>query len=434
MHPRHHTPLHASQLCMVQWDLGGDPLPYPTGMLGRFYLAVAGEELFSQGAEEAASALVNESLSLSLMDADDEPSSSPMISPGSSLLSPSPAASGRKRRGVAGEEGESYSPKTKPSAAKKDKGKGKGKGSAQDAQEQAAAGSGDVAPSASAPDIQDEEEDADDTPDSIALLIDGKWQRVVLAPASADSALSRGEEARGRVSRSAHGVPSDVVAGRAARAHDDDDDELSEEEVAKDASTFSELLERAQSSGVYLSSLAELTRLRCYMERDFDVDARFFDRAVEFLEVPQLVHYMLHHIDAAITATQPSADDELERERRERDEAFADEMEEEEAEANSDESDGPSRRGGRAKKAGRSGKGSKKGKLSAAGAKERGVGGGKVVDKETAKAAVDAICVLLMAGCSSQLQQQVLPPLPSVFPPAGGTERLSFFASSRARC
>jgi hypothetical protein len=404
---------------MVQWDLGGDPLPYPTGMLGRFYLAVAGEELFSQGAEEAASALVNESLSLSLMDADDEPSSSPMISPGSSLLSPSPAASGRKRRGVAGEEGESDSPKKKSSAAKKDKGKGKGKGSAQDAQEQAAAASCDVAPSASAPDIQDEEEDAEDTPDSIALLIDGKWQRVVLAPASADSALSRGET-RGRVSRSAQAVPSDVVAGREACAHDDDDDELSEEEVAKDASTFSEMLERAQSSGVYLSSLAELTRLRCYMERDFDVDARFFDRAVEFLEAPQLVHYMRHHIDAALTATQPSADDELERERRERDKAFADEMEAEEGEADSDDSDGPSRRGGRAKKAGRSGKGSKKGKVSAAGAKERGVGGRKVVDKETAKAAVDAICVLLMAGCSSKLQQQVLPPLPLVFPPGGG--------------
>lgn len=391
---------------MVQWDLGGDPLPYPTGMLGRFYLAVAGED-FSQGAEEAASALVNESLSLSLMDADDEPSSSPMLSPGASLLSPSPAAFGRKRRGVAGEEGEGDLPKKKPSAAKKDMGKGKGKGSAQDAQEQAA-GSGDVAPSASAPDIQDKEEDAEDTPDSIALLIDGKWQRVVLTPASVDSSLSRGE-ARGRVSRGAQGVPFDVVAGREARAQDDDDDELSEEAVAKDASTFSQLLERAQSSGVYLSSLAELTRLRCYMERDFDVDARFFDRAVEFLEAPQLVRCMRHHIDAALTAAQPSADDELELERRERDKAFADEMEEEEEEADSDDSDGPSRRGGKAKKASRGGKGSKKVTVSAAGAKGRG---GKVVDKETAKAAVDAICVLLMAGCSSQLQQQVLPPLP----------------------
>ena len=33
-------PLDASQLCMVQWDLGGEPLPYPTGVLNRFYLAV----------------------------------------------------------------------------------------------------------------------------------------------------------------------------------------------------------------------------------------------------------------------------------------------------------------------------------------------------------------------------------------------------------
>ena len=400
---------------MVQWDLGGDPLPYPTGMLGRFYLTVAGKE-FSQGAEEAAIALVNESLSLSLIDADDEPSSSPMLSR-ASLLSPSPAASGRKRRGVAGEEGESDSPKKKPSAAKKDKGKGRGKGSAQDAQEQAAAGSGDVAPSASAPGMQDEEEHAEDTPDSIALLIDGKWQRVVLAPASADSALSRGE-ARCRVNSSTQGVPTDlVVIGREARAHDVVDDELSEEAVAKDASTFSELLERAQSSGVHLSSLAELTRLWCYMERDFDVDARFFDRAVEFLEAPQLVHYMRHHIDAALTAMQPSADDELERERRERDKAFADEMEEEEEEADSDDSNGPSRCGGKAKRAGRGSKGSRKGKASTAGAKGRRVVG---LDKETAKAAVDAICVLLIAGCSSQLQQQVLPSLPSVSPPWGG--------------
>jgi hypothetical protein len=153
------------------------------------------------------------------------------------------------------------------------------------------------------------------------------------------------------------------------------------------------------------------------MERDFDVDARFFDRAVEFLEAPQLVHYMRHHIDAALTAMQPSADDELERERRERDKAFADEMEEEEEEADSDNSNGPSRCGGKAKRAGRGSKGSRKGKASTAGAKGRRVVG---LDKETAKAAVDAICVLLIAGCSSQLQQQVLPSLPSVSPPWGG--------------
>ena len=66
-------PLDASQLCMVQWDLGGEPLPYPTGVLNRFYLAVD-PGASSPEAEEKSSALANESLSLSLMDADDEPS------------------------------------------------------------------------------------------------------------------------------------------------------------------------------------------------------------------------------------------------------------------------------------------------------------------------------------------------------------------------
>ena len=419
---------------MVQWDLGGEPLPYPTGVLNRFYLAVD-PGASSPEAEEKSSALANESLSLSLMDADDEPSSSPMPSPGMALLSPSTVASGRKRR-CDSEAGGSASPTKKPAAASKGKGKGKGKGkdsaSAHDAQEKAAAGEGDVAPAVSAQDIEvEEEEDEADTPDSISLLIDGKWQKVALAPASADSALSRGE-ARGRGRGSTQGAPSDeVVAG--GEAGGPDDDELGEEAVSKDAGTFSEFLERALSSGIYLSSLAEFTRLRCYMERDFDVDARFFDRAAGQLEAQQLVQYMRRHIDAALTATQPSAEDEQERERREREKAFADEMEEEEEEEEeSDDGAGPSRRRGAAKKAGRGSKGSKKGRASATGAKGKGAGGGFVIDKETASAAVDAISVLLMAGCSSELQQQVTllpcppPPLlilhfcplsPTIYPP-----------------
>ena len=110
---------------MVQWDLGGEPLPYPTGVLNRFYLAVD-PGASSPEAEEKSSALANESLSLSLMDADDEPSSSPMPSPGMALLSPSTVASGRKRR-CDSEAGGSASPTKKPAAASKGKGKGKGK-------------------------------------------------------------------------------------------------------------------------------------------------------------------------------------------------------------------------------------------------------------------------------------------------------------------
>ena len=62
-------------------------------------------------------ALDNESLSLSRMDADDEPSFSPVPSPSMALLSTSPAASGHKRR-CDSEAGGSSSPTKMPAALK----------------------------------------------------------------------------------------------------------------------------------------------------------------------------------------------------------------------------------------------------------------------------------------------------------------------------
>ena len=105
---------------MVRWDLGGDPIPYPTGVLNRFYLAL--------DPSEAPTQLCNESLSLSLMEENEEPSS-PAATSSSSFLSPSiatPASSGRKRKGDT-EVPEHYSSPTKKPSAQKGKGKGKAK-------------------------------------------------------------------------------------------------------------------------------------------------------------------------------------------------------------------------------------------------------------------------------------------------------------------
>lgn len=388
---------------MVQWDHKGQVMPYPSGILNRFYLAIDSSE--SGDAHDAAP--VDESLSLSLMDdiGEDIP---PEVSPSASQP-PQSAASGRKRKGS----GQPSSPTKKPTSS----GKGKEKKSAahladdgpgsvsqvialQDESQAVAEGNAAVA---------GEEESTEEGPDSIVVLIDGKWRRVAMLPAPAaadqDASPSRDRARRGL----SFGDMGQASGGHGPQAADDDVDEDKEKEedgdtcdaaVDKDTDTFLSFLERAVSSQIYVASLAEMTRSRCYCERQLVLDMSFFERAAAKLPADQIGYYMRHHIDAALNAGEPSAE-EIQRL------AFADVAEEEEDDDAGADADATLDFGSpRSAKGKKGGKGRKTPTNKGAKQAGRGEEGATAVDWEVAGAAVDAACVLLVAGCSRELHKR----------------------------
>ena len=393
----------AEQICMVQWDHKGEILPYPSGILNRFYLAL----------EKDAAAALDESLSLSLVDdiGEDLP---PVVSPSASQPLLSAATSGRKRKGS----GQPSSPTKKVTSSGKGKEKKSAAHSADDGSDSV---SRDLAPQVesqavaegSAAGAGEEEEAMEEGPESMVVLIDGKWRKVAMisAPTGAHPNASPARERTRRGLSFGDMGPAGGVQGNKAADDDavdeeeDADEDMRHDAVDKDVDTFLSFLERAVSSQIHVASLAEMTRSRCYRERQLMLDVRFLDRAAARLPVDEMSDYMRHHIDAALHAAEPSAQ-EIQRL------AFADVADEDEDDdggGDDDDDDDAALDLGtpRSKKGGHSGKGRKTPTNKGAKQAGREVGGAaSVVDWEVARAAVDAACVLLAAGCSRELHKR----------------------------
>ena len=369
-------------------------MPYPTGVLNRFYLALDPET-----PEAAQDEPLNQSLSLSLMDEDEDEPSTPQKS--IPERDPLPLASGRKRKGAIAQSA-SASPTKKSASSHKGQDK---KGP----KETEVAGFDEVTEEIAEPavEVEMEEEEAEeaDSPTSMTMLIDGKWQKVALHQPPADpSAHASGSVSTAAVANSSTPRrhmsvedPSDGGAlGMGGWEEEEEDADMEDEAVENDGKTFMSFLERAMSSPIYLSSLAQLTCSRSFRSSEFDIDVRFFNKIAASLHAGQQAEHIVsatrHYIDAALTLSQPSTNGI---------EARADEVEDGEG-FDADVGAGPSRGSSSAKKR----KGEKGGKKGVGGGE--GKGGMKIVDVETAKAAVDSVCVLLTTGCSSKLQQTVL--------------------------
>jgi hypothetical protein len=164
----------------VQWDHGGDILPYPTGVLNRFYLALDPTAAASADAQD----VHNESLSLSLIE--EEPSEAPstLASPNAALQSPSSSSDYAvgKRKGATLLPG-SASPTKKPAASarqgsREKKEKKKPDKTAAASTEQPPEDAAQVEMMAE----EEEDEEEEEERDTIVLLIDGKWKKVALVP------------------------------------------------------------------------------------------------------------------------------------------------------------------------------------------------------------------------------------------------------------
>jgi hypothetical protein len=172
----------------VQWDHGGEILPYPTGVLNRFYIALDP----TAAAAAAAQDVPNESLSLSLIE--EEPSEAPsaLASPIAALESPSSSSDYAvgKRKGATLLPG-CASPTKKPAASARQGSREKKERKKPD---NTAAASTEQPPEDAAQvemmaeeeeeeeDEEEEEEEEQDTRNTIVLLIDGKWKKVALVP------------------------------------------------------------------------------------------------------------------------------------------------------------------------------------------------------------------------------------------------------------
>lgn len=392
------------QISMVQWDHGGDVMPYPTGILNRFYLALDPEACAAKEADAPTAG--NESLSLSLVDDLDE-TLSPIEMPSSSQATQPSSASGRKRKGAA-QTCAVVSPSKKPSSSREGKDKksidnladdGSAPSSTPASHDVSRVGAGGAADGsgAQAGEGGEEEELVEEGPDAMLLLIDGKWRKIAMIPPSAPSKKDEGGvlPARNRARRGLSFGERGRDCGGEENVQGDEDEDMLDAAVDKDANTFLSFLERAVSSRIYLSSLAEMTRSRCFCPKQFSIDTRFLDRAAGRLPADHIVYYTRHYIDAALSTSERSPED-LEAL------AFADKEEEEEADdgeaAGARASSKAKAKGGKGRKPTTPAKGAGKseGELLA------------VVERETAMAALDAACVLLTTGCSSELQQQVL--------------------------
>jgi hypothetical protein len=263
----------------VQWDHGGDILPYPTGVLNRFYIALDP----TAAAAAAAQDVPNESLSLSLIE--EEPSEAPsaLASPIATLQSPSSSSDYAvgKRKGATLLPG-CASPTKKPAASARQGSREKKERKKPD---KTAAASTEQPPEDAAQVLEmmaeeeeEEEEEEGDTSgvsDTIVLLIDGKWKKVALVPrgnsneqASVHSALIAAadlffllvpSQSKGKDDVVEAQIEAHMKEGGEEEEEEEEEEEMSEEAVEKDASSFMSFLEQAMSSSIYVASLAHVS-------------------------------------------------------------------------------------------------------------------------------------------------------------------------------